>query len=179
MTPFEESLIVYLQGQVGSSEYSDFTIVSKDQQEFPCSKILLSARSKYYQALFRQEPCQTTSNLDYDGEVLRLVLSSLVTANFVDCSSDQLLKLLEVVDFLQMPEMLFEVETILSTQLSMENIHQVMDSTKIYISSLTKLQSKVNQLIKENILLIDLGSVPEDWSLQLHLRMLEAKMAGS
>ena len=98
LTTFEESLILYLRGHVGSGELSDFTIVSKDQQKFPCSKLLLSARSKYYQALFRQEPSQTTSNLDYGGDVLRLVLSSLVTVNFEDCSFDQLLELLEVVD---------------------------------------------------------------------------------
>ena len=163
LTTFEESLILYLRGHVGSSELSDFTIVSKDQQKFPCSKLLLSARSKYYQALFRQEPSQTTSNLDYGGDVLRLVLSSLVTVNFEDCSFDQLLELLEVVDFLQMPEMLSEVETTLSEQLNIENIHQVMASNKIYISSLMKIQGRVCQLIKRNILFLDLDSVPEDW----------------
>ena len=163
MTPFEESLILNLRIMNSLNEFSDFTIVSKDEQIIPCSKILLSARSKYYQALFRQEPSQTTSNLDFDGDVLRFVLSSLVTANFADCSSDQLLELLEVADFLQMPEMLSEIESMFLTHLSMENIYQVMDGTKIFISSLKRLQSKINKLIKENILFFDLDAVPLDW----------------
>ena len=163
LTPFEESLTLNLRIMNSLNEFSDFTIVSKDEQIIPCSKILLSARSKYYQALFRQEPSQTTSNLDFDGDVLRFVISSLVTANFADCSSDQLLELLEVADFLQMPEILSEVETTFLTHLSMENIYQVMDGTKIFISSLKKLQRKINKLIKENILFFDLDAVPLDW----------------
>ena len=163
MTPYEESLILYLRGQVGPSEFSDFTIVSIDQQEFPTSKTLLLARSKYYQALLRQEPSRTTSNLDFNGDLLKIVLRSLVTADFGDCSFDQLLELLTFADYLEMPEMLNEIETILSNKLSMENIYQVMACTKIIISSLSKLQDKVNQLMKENILFIDLNSVPEDW----------------
>ena len=81
MTPYEESLILYLRGQVGPSEFSDFTIVSIDQQEFPTSKTLLLARSKYYQAMLRQEPSRTTSNLDFNGDLLKIVLRSLVTAD--------------------------------------------------------------------------------------------------
>ena len=64
---YEGSLIQFLKEHPASSLLSDFTICSGDKQEFKCSRLVLAARSKYYQALFRQEPSKTLSELDLNG----------------------------------------------------------------------------------------------------------------
>merc|ERR1712029_864435 len=154
VTSFEESLIQYL--RLNLSELSDFTIVSQEKQEFKCNRLLLAARSKYYEALFRQEPDKTTSKLAFNGNLLRVILKSLVTAQFDDCNQEELLQLIEVVDFLQMPEMASEIEIILSSQLSLDNIYPILASTEQYIQGLTVLKHSVALLVKENILSLDL-----------------------
>ena len=123
---FEESLIQFLNEHSTSSVLSDFTICSQDKQEFWCSRLILAARSKYYEALFRQEPSQTLSELDLNGGMVSTLLKSLVTPQFDDCSVEDLLQLVAAADFLQMPELLAEIEAALAKQLNLDNIIQMM-----------------------------------------------------
>ena len=134
---FEGSLIQFLKEHVTSSLLSDFTICSGDKQEFKCCRLVLAARSKYYQALFRQEPSQTLSELDLNGGMVSTLLKSLVTPQFHDCSVVDLLQLVGAADFLQMPELLAEIEAALAKQLTLDNLHEVMDSTERFIPNLT------------------------------------------
>ena len=119
---FEGSLIQFLNEHSTSSLLSDFTICSQDKQEFWCSRLILAARSKYYQALFRQEPSRTLSELDLDGWLVNILLKSLVTPQFDDCSIEDLSQLVRAADFLQMPELLMEIEGALAKLLNLDNI---------------------------------------------------------
>ena len=90
---------------------SDFTIIcpaAKDAMSdakvhLHTYKLLLLARSKYFEALFRQEPKTTSANLDFDSSLVDLILKNLIKSpDLTSCDVDQLLGLLEVTDFLQM-----------------------------------------------------------------------------
>ena len=142
---------------------SDFTVVSDELHEFKCNRLLLAARSKYYEALFRQEPDKLSSRLDVPKCLLRVVLDSLVTPQFRDCDLEELLQLLPVVDFLQMPDTLNEIETVLSEKLDLSNIYHIMASSEQYFLSLGVLKEKVGLFVQENILSVDLARVSREW----------------
>jgi len=139
---YEGSLIQFQKEHATSSLLSDFTICSGDKQEFKCSRLILAARSNYYQALFRQEPSRTLSELDLDGWMVSTLLKSLVTPQFHDCSVEDLLQLVGAADFLQMPELLAEIEAALAKQLSLDNLYKVMDSTEHVIPNLKILKDE-------------------------------------
>ena len=79
-TGYEHRLLVALRGfQANYNNVADFTIVCQNQQEFKSHKLLLAARSKYFEALFHQEPLKTSVKLDYEGKIISTLLASLVS----------------------------------------------------------------------------------------------------
>ena len=80
---YEKSLLTALNSfQENYRHLTDFTIICQNSgREFKSHKILLAARSKYFEALFRQEPQKSSVNLDFDDHVVETVLKSLVNSD--------------------------------------------------------------------------------------------------
>ena len=117
-TGYEHSLVVALRWfQANYDNLADFTIICQNEQEFKSHKLLLAVRSKYFEALFRQEPLKTSVKLDYEGKIISTLLGSLVSIKHDDFDQlhlEELLQMLEVVDYLQMTDCLIEAEIVLS-----------------------------------------------------------------
>ena len=67
MSTYENSLLTALQEIIvskNSHHLTDFTIICRqNDKEFKTHKLLLAARSKYFEAMFRQEPQKSSVNL--------------------------------------------------------------------------------------------------------------------
>merc|ERR1712226_993628 len=75
---YETKLLAALKGfQENYQDLADFTIIARNHEEYKSHKLLLAVRSKYFEALFRTEPEKKSVKLDFDGQILEIILKSL------------------------------------------------------------------------------------------------------
>ena len=165
---YEKSLVVSMRGfQVNYDNLADFTIICRNEQEFKSHKLLLAARSKYFEALFRQEPLKTSVKLDYEGKIISTLLASLVSikhSDFEKLHLEDLLQMLEVLDYLQMADCMIETERILSGKyLNLGNIYDILEFTECFLQNLSVLKEKCGAFVIENWLEIDLKRFSKTW----------------
>ena len=98
-------------------------------------------------------------NLDFEASVIEIVVKSLVSANFKHLEVSELLQLLEISDYLQMEDMINEIEILLSAKLNLFNIYDIVEITELM--HVPNLKSNYYQYIKENILHLNLNNVPK------------------
>ena len=101
----------------------DFTIYSENGQEILCHKLLLAARSKYFEALFRQEPQRTNLKINVDIAVIKAIVKSLVNFDLNQYKENELQSLLEASDYLQMDALTKELESALTKKLCLDNVY--------------------------------------------------------
>ena len=161
---YEKSLLTALKSfQENYRHLTDFTIICQNGTEFNSHKILLAARSKYFEALFRQEPQKSSVKLDFDDHVVETVLKSLVCSDFNEFLVEDLLQLLEVTDFLQMEDYILEIMSAMSKKLTLENIYDVMEFSECVQSLSSNFGMHCSQFVKENLLNFDLNKIPKTW----------------
>ena len=80
---------------------SDFKIVCDDGTEFHTFRILLAARSKYFDALFRFEPEKRILNLPFEGRIMKIIINSLLDLDYY-YNIDDFFKVYEAADYFQM-----------------------------------------------------------------------------
>ena len=159
-TNFHEKSLIYSLRDFQSkfSNLTDFKIICRDQEQIQSHKLLLAARSKYFEALFRQEPETTSITLDYQVQVVTTLTKSLVTGNFGHIEFDECFALFRLADYLLMDDFINELEVILADNLNMENIDEIVDLADNFSKNPT-LNYKWQKFIKENICLIDLTKI--------------------
>ena len=167
-TDYEKALLASLKELQSNGDWlylADFTIICRNQEEIKTQKLLLAARSKYFQALFRMEPLKTSVELDYDGKIIQILLKSLVvSSNFNELDVNELLELLEVVDYLQMVDCMSETEKMLAEKfVNLENIYDILEFTEHFLQTMTILKDKCCIFVKENWLKIDLKKIAKTW----------------
>ena len=162
---YEKSLLTSLKSfQESYRHLTDFTIICQNGTEFKSHKILLAARSKYFEALFRQEPEKSSVNLDFEDHVVEIVLQSLVRSDFNEFQVEELLQLLEVTDFLQMEDCILEIMNVISKKLSLENIYDVIEFSECFQSLSSNFGIQCSRFVKENILQFEnLDKIPKTW----------------
>ena len=157
-----------------SSELTDFVIKCPDtdsqhpmEVELPTHKLLLVARSKYFEALIRQEPKTTQANLTYEVCDVKIILENLIdfTDDLAKLEFGQTLRLLEITDFLQMESLTKVFEEQISNQLTKENIYDIVNYTENF--HVPNLNAKCCIFVKENITVLDLKSFSKTWLKQL------------
>ena len=157
-----------------SSELTDFVVKcpdtdSPDQKkiELPTYKLLLVGRSKYFEALIRQEPKTTQAHLDYEASDVKIILENLIeiSEDLTKLEIDQVLRLLEITDFLQMESLTKVFEKQISDQLTKENIHDIANSTENF--HVPNLNAKCCIFVKEHITDLDLKAFSKTWLKQL------------
>ena len=113
MVNYETKLLAALKGfQENYRDLADFTIIARNHEEYKSHKLLLAVRSKYFEALFRTEPEKKSVKLDFDGQILEIILKSLVSIDdglLTDFEVEELLRILEASDYLQMEDYTCEV----------------------------------------------------------------------
>ena len=169
MTTYENSLLTALQEIIvskNSHHLTDFTIICQNNgKEFKTHKLLLAARSKYFEAMFRQEPQKSSVKLDFEDKILEIILKSLVFPNLDDdgFNMEQLIQLLEVSDYLQMENFTSEVGIAVSKQLNQENIYDIFELSELFQSLSSPLGEKCAPYVRENLLEIDHEKIPISW----------------
>ena len=82
MSNYENSLRTALQEIIVKNPHlANFTIICNNGKEFKTHKLLLSSRSKYFEAMFRQEPQKSSVKLDFEDQIIEIILNSLVSSN--------------------------------------------------------------------------------------------------
>ena len=84
---------------------NDFKIVCEDGTEFHTFRLLLAAKSKYFDALFRHEPEKRILNLPYEGHIMKIIMDSHLETEEFDKRIDDFFKVYEAADY-------FQIETI-------------------------------------------------------------------
>ena len=164
ITSYEKSLVINLREYLTWNQYlSDFTIICpSDNIQFQCCKILLAVRSKFFEALFRQEKEIKELKVDFGSELMKIVLESLinVSENLKSLDVEELLQLLQIVDYLQMDELSTEIQTLLSEKLSIENILDIVEISELI--EVPYLRAIYCRFIKHNLMHLDLTKIPRD-----------------
>ena len=139
---------------------ADFTIYSENGEEIHCHKLLLAARSKYFEALFRQEPQRTNLKMNFEFSVIKAIVKSLVNFDLNQYEENELQSLLEASDYLQMDALTKELESALTKKLCLDNVYDIVE----FIDNLQvdQLKSDCSQFIKQNILQLDLKEIPRN-----------------
>ena len=157
-----------------SEDFTDFVIQcanndSQDQQktELHTHRLLLVVRSKYFEALIRQEPKTTQANLDFEGKDVKIILDNLIeiSEDLAKLDVVQILKLLEITDFLQMEGLTQVFEDQIAIQMTKENIHDIINFTENL--HLPNTHARCNSFVKENIAELDLKLFSRTWLKQL------------
>jgi len=135
--------------------------------ELPTYKLLLVARSKYFEALIRQEPKTTQANLDYEVCDVKIILENLIdiSEELSKLEIGQVLRLLEIADFLQMESLTKVFEGQISNQLTKENIYDIVNFSENFHTP--NLNLKCCVFAKENITVLDLKPFSKTWLKQL------------
>ena len=155
------------------SHLADFTIVCSGGEDLTGAdtknhlqtyKLLLIARSKYFEALFRQEPNITTAQLDFDSNLVSVILDNLIkTPKFENFDIYHLMRLLEITDFLQMESFTRFIVLDFNAKLSVKNIVDVISySQNIHVP---ELNLGCYKFVKENISNLKnvLVTIPVQW----------------
>ena len=106
---------------------ADFTIYCENGEEIQCHKLLLAARSKYFEALFRQEPQRTNLKMNFEISVIKAIVKSLVSFDLNQYEENELQSLLEASDYLQMDALTKELESALTKKLSLDNVYDIVE----------------------------------------------------
>ena len=164
VTAYEQSLITILRNfQTDYSNLSDFTIICENGEELKSHRLLLAARSKYFEALFRQEPNRNSLEINFESSIMQIIINSLISIDLTQLEDEELQKLLEISDYLQMDTLTSEIETTLTNKLTIKNIYDIVDFTENL--QVSKLKSNFTEFIKQNILQLDLKDLPK-WNLK-------------
>ena len=142
---------------------ANFTIICKNGKEFKTHKLLLASRSKYFEAMFRQEPQKSSVKLDFEDQILEIILKSLVSSNLDGFKMEQLIQLLEVSDYLQMEDFTSEVGNSVAKQLNPENIYHIFELSDLFLSLSSPLGEKCAPYVRENLYHIDHEKIPISW----------------
>ena len=157
---YENSLVNAL-NEIITNQYCnllDFTIICNGNVPIQSYKILLAARSKYFEAAFRQEPQTTCATLDFEVSVMKFIIESLVYIDLSHLEVPYLLQLLEAADYLQMDDLMNEVQTHLSKLLNLNNIYDVIENTEMLQAPCLK--EKYYYFVKQNLLHLTLDRIP-------------------
>ena len=163
ITNYEKSFVNSLKSYIVEfSNLANFTIVCDNGEQIQCHKLILAARSKYFEAMFRQEPEKSVAYLDFEAWALEITVKSLVSVNENNLEKlqvDELLKLIIVSDYIQIEDLTKEIEILLMNRLNFENIYDIVGVTEVM--NVPNLKSKYCQFIKENVCCLDLKNVPK------------------
>ena len=138
---------------------SDFIIITENGEKLPTFKLLLAMQSKFFEALFRQEPDKKTIQLNYDHHCLQKLCHCPFMTDIESHEMSELLKMLEISDFLQMDT----VSKLLQVKIHQKiNIHNVVKVAKFVdcFASFANLKDKMEQFIRQNVLHLDLKELP-------------------
>ena len=164
MSTYENSLRTTLQEIISKNPHlANFTIICKNGKEFKTHKLLLASRSKYFEAMFRQEPQKSSVKLDFEDQILKIILNSLVSSNLDGFKIEQLIQLLEVSDYLQMEDFTSDVGNYVAKQLNPENIYDIFELSDLFLSLSSPLGEKCAPYVKENLYHIDHEKIPISW----------------
>ena len=160
---YEKSFVINLPEFLTWNQHlSDFTIVcSPDNVQIQCYKIILAMRSKFFEALFRQENEIKELKVDFGSDLMKVILESLVTIddNLRNLDVEVLLQLLQIIDYFQMDELSKEIQILLSEKLSLEKILDIVEISEFL--HVPHLQANYCQFIKHNLLHLDLTKMPK------------------
>ena len=130
---FDSSLVIGLREFYRKSwpSFSDVSIKCSDGKSIEAHKLLLSIRSDYFAALFRQEPDLQIINVpNFDSEVMRIVIKSMVQIDVKDFEQVGFVELLRAADYFQMKELMKVTSEIIVEDISNENLADLFDLTQ-------------------------------------------------
>ena len=163
ITSYEKSFVINLPEFLTLNQHlSDFAIVCiPDNVQIQCYKIILAMRSKFFEALFRQENEIKELKVDFGSNLMEIILESLVRINdnLKNLDVEVLLQLLQIIDYFQMDELSAEIQTLLSEKLSLENILDIVEISELL--HVPHLRANYCQFIKHNLLHLDLTKMPK------------------
>ena len=157
-----------------SEELTDFIVKCPDNtsqnqttSELRTFKLLLVARSKYFEALTRQEPETKVTNLEYDANDVKIILDNLVdmSEDLLKLEVSELLRLLEIADFLQMDILTKVFEELISRQISKENIYYIVKFTEKF--QFPNLNAKCFNFVIVNNQQLDFNLFSNSWLFRL------------
>ena len=135
---------------------SDFTIIAENGEKLSTFKLLLAMQSKFFEALFRQEPDKKTIQLNYDHHCLQKLCHCPFMTDIESHEMSELLKMLEISDFLQMDTVSNLLQVKIHQKLSIHNVVEVAKFVDCF-ASFANLKDKMEQFIRQNVLHLDLS----------------------
>ena len=138
---------------------SDFTIIAENGEKLSTFKLLLAMQSKFFEALFRQEPDKKTIQLNYDHHCLQKLCHCPFMTDIESHEMSELLKMLEISDFLQMDTVSNLLQVKIHQKLSIHNVVEVAKFVDCF-ASFANLKDKMEQFIRQNVLHLDLKEIP-------------------
>jgi len=139
---------------------SDFTIIAGDTR-FPCHRVLLAARSEYFEALFRNEPQRKELKIDKSPELVKAMLEFMAKGLIPDDISATAMDLIHVADMFGLNLLTVACENKLINDLSLDNALEtliVFDELD-HIAKLENRHKVIKFIIKEAAQIVD----TRDW----------------
>ena len=129
--------IYHVFGPVGiNGKYADLcdcVIISKEGKEIPTFKLILVIQSKFFEALFRQEPEKKNIQLHFEDLYLRKIFHSPFITHVDNVSVTELLKMLEIADYLQMDELSEVIQKTLGQKMKLDNFAEISNVDRFYL----------------------------------------------
>ena len=140
---------------------SDFTIKAKTGEEIRCFKLILSIQSDFFRGLFETEP-QTVLYEDkvYEYHHLKNLFGMPFGMNHKPYAVSDLLRLLEMTDFFGMVDELNSIQDTIGDMITKENVLEIVNSVDMFVTIKASLRNQLVKAIRENVLHLDLRSVP-------------------
>jgi len=104
---------------------SDFTIIS-GVTKFPCVRILLAARSEYFEGLFRNEPTRKELEIDEEPEVVKAMLEFICKGLIPENIHEKAMDLILLSDMYGLNDLTVACETSLVKNLSPDNAVEIL-----------------------------------------------------
>ena len=140
---------------------SDFTIISRDGEEIPTFKLLLAFQGKYFEALFRHEPEIRQVQLQFEDCYLRRIFHLPFDTEWDTFGDTELLKLLEITEYLNMEELSELIQETLGQNLNLENIEEISNFAMNF-AILPQFKNNLGLFLRQNILHLNLTKIPKD-----------------
>ena len=157
--------IYHVFGPVGiNRKYADLcdcVIISKEGKEIPTFKLILVIQSKFFEALFRQEPEKKNIQLHFEDLYLRKIFHSPFITHVDNVSVTELLKMLEIADYLQMDELSEVIQKALQKKMKLDNFAEI-SNVALNFDILPNFKNSLKKFVRQNLLRLDLTKLPKE-----------------
>jgi len=140
---------------------SDFTVIAGNSR-FPTFRVLLAARSKYFEAMFRNDPAKKELEMDESPELVKVMLDFMTKGSIPNDLSTKAMDLIDMADMYGLDLLTVACETELVEHLSPDSALQtliVLDKLK-HISKVENRRSVIKYIIDEAAQIVG----TENWS---------------